>query len=357
MIVMNGEFIFMCLCSLMQIFFTSAISTSDMPISCDKEGIVVTAAYNRFTGRVSVRLRLFQTLDLIRFDNGHLIALYPWVCTELMTTEEFFAREQVTFLKTLALKFLNSTIIMITYMLAEGEPLITVHIDSSSTVSQGYYGISSFGPNGHAMEPYANGTYFDTILGTRGAILSRWRMLCNLTKEKDKPENMMTSFFYDPNAYMFHCELRTHVPMRYYFYLRCDGCKTVMGKIIALDDGDTIIGRVINRSHNKPNEVACVILSPHGWERTLVPTTKMFVSEVSTVGRTPDMVKRYTRSRMGIYLTIALVCVIVFAFLISIFFIQKKLSSKSSENFMNRIRLRLRYFSMNGEQRVVIDRE
>lgn len=327
-----------------------------MPIPCNKEGIVITAAYNRLTDHLSVRLRLFQTLDLIRFDDGRLITMYPWIHTEHMIIEKIFAQQQVMFLKNLATKFSNSTSIMITYMLAENDPLITLHVDGSSTVSQGRYGVFSFGPNGLAIEPYANGTSFTLILGVRGSLLSRWRGLCNLTREKDKPENATMSFTYDPNTSMFYCELRTHVPMRYYFYLKCDGCKTVMGKIIVMDDGDTIIGRVMNRTYIKPDDVTCVILSPHGWEVILTPVTRIFVTEITTVGQTSNMGKRHTRSRIGVHFTIALICVIVLVFLIFLFVFRRKVDAEPSDN-MNGLRLRLRYFFLSGEHTVALDRQ
>lgn len=334
--------------------FVSSNPSSQMLIPCEREGFVLTAAYSRSTDRVSVQLRLFQTFALVYLNDSHLTAEYPWIDTNDMLMEEVFAEQQITFLKNLAATFPISAVILITYRVTDDDPLITLHIDDSSTVSYGKSDVSSLGVNGHRMEPYANGTHFAIILGTKGSLLARWRRLCALIKQKDNPNNVTVSFLYDPIASTFKCEFQAYVPMRYYFYLEGGGCKTVWGKLIASDKDKTVTGRVTNSERCKYDEVRCIIMSPHGWERTLIPTIQNFVTEMTTTDRTSDVAKRDTRSRVGIYCTIVFVCMLLILFIV-IFVFRRRLGSEPSENIINRIRAHFHYFPMSRERTVTVE--
>lgn len=342
----NGGYVFIHLCFLIYVAFSSSKPSSNMLIPCNKEGIIITGVYNRYTDSISIKMRLFQSFDLIHLNGTHLIPDYSWINVEGMTIERLFAEQQVVFLRGLASLFPNARSVMISYMVAADEPLIALHVDNSSTISQGKYGVFSSGWNGNALRPYANGTHFSMLLGAKDTLLFRWRKLCDSTKKKDIPDNMTMSFLYDPAAYLFKCEIITRIPMRYYLYLEGGGCKTAWGKIMVTNQDETIIGRVINRSQCKFEEVKCIVMSPHGWERTLTPPTiHTIVTNFVTIGHTSNITEQ-ARSRMGIYLTIVFVCLIFFILLVSVLVIRRK--SKSSANIANRIQSRFYRFSMSG---------
>lgn len=349
----NGAYIFVYFWSLIYMSLSSKLS-SNMLIPCDKEGIIIKGMYNRYSDGVSVQLRLFQSLNLVHLNGTRLISVYSWINTKDMIIEKLFAEQQVIFLRGLASTFPSSMIIMITYMLASGEPLITLHVDNSSTVSQGKYGVFSSGWNGNILRPYANGTNFAMILGSKENLLSRWRKLCNLTKQKDTPDNITMSFFYDPNTYIFRCEIVTQIPMKYYLYLEGGGCKITWGKIVVSDQDGTTIGRVTNYGQCKSDEVKCVVMSPHGWERTLTPpTVHVFVTDVPVIDHISNRIGQRTRSRLGICFTVIFVCTLFLVLLLVILILRKRL--ESSTNIVNRTRARFHYFLLSRERTVTVD--
>lgn len=336
---------------LIYISLASSKSSSNMPIPCNKEGLVVTSKYTRVTDRVSVHFRLFQSLNLMHLNTSHLVAHYSWINTSDMLTEKLFAEQQVVFLKYLALRLPNSMDIMLTYtLMTDGAPLISLYVDTSGTISYGKI-IFSFGASGNATEKYINETCLHTLLGARNEILARWHKLCELTKQMDNPSNATIFFLYDPNASTFKCEIMARAPMRYYLYLKNAGCQTIMGEITASDQGETVIGRITNRSQCNPKEARCLVTSPHGWERTLTPITETFVTEMPTINHIPDIRERRIRIRIGICFTIAFVIILIT--FTTIFVSQKKPSAANV--IMDRAEFRFRYFPINKDNVFSID--
>lgn len=234
--------------------------------SCDQEQFVLSASYDRTSGRTSVGLRTHYLLPAARIEGERLVSPYPWVNVSEMEPERAFATAQVGLLTELAAEFPQNDTISVRYTIGSAMVAIVFRVDGSYAVSDGSSIERVEGIEQSRLDSYARGRNLTAFLASRTEVTNRWRRLCRDTVKFDVPDNASVAFFYRPDEGTFECSVETRVPVEYYLYLTCFGSSLVVSTASDLPDG-RISGRLVaKKSGTCEIETAnCTVASPYGW--------------------------------------------------------------------------------------------